>query len=107
MELHHIDSCDAGASFQLVSQPFASRKLALAFLSVLIASEDEFRHTSDWNHRRQRFVSDGRGPRAKRTQDRYAVRTAVGHARWRQSERASGLFFAAARPWSPDFATRN
>ncbi len=44
------------ASFQLASQPFASWKLALLFLSVLIASEDELRHTSDRDHRRQRFV---------------------------------------------------
>src|SRR5207302_7005916 len=99
----------------LASQPFASSprdepvrlagwKLALPFLSDLIASEDELRHTSDRDHRRQRPLSDGRGPRADRAQDRHAVRAAVRHARWRRVKGASGLFFAKAWARRSNFA---
>src|SRR5229473_2167318 len=58
---------------------------------------NEKRASSDWDHRGQWFISDGRGPQCDRTQDRDSVWAAIGHARWRKSKRTPGLFFAATQ----------
>src|SRR6266550_1688555 len=68
---------------------------------------NEKRASSNRDHRRQRPISDGRGARCARTQDRDSVWYALRHARWRKSKRASGLFFAATRPGPSNSAARN
>src|SRR6266566_4035613 len=68
---------------------------------------NEKRASSNWYHRGQRPISDGRGARCGRTKDRNSVWAAIGHARWRKSKRAPGLFFAATRPRPSNSAARN
>src|SRR5436305_548594 len=107
MELHPHRQLRRRCELPACSPAFASWKLALLFLSVLIASENELRRNGNWNHRRQRSVSNGRAARRDRTQDGHPIWAAIGHARRRNAERAPGLFSAAARSRSPDFAARN
>src|SRR6266481_3813472 len=68
---------------------------------------NEKRASSNWYYRGQRPISDGRGARCDRAQDRNPVWYAVGHARWRKNKRAAGLFFAATRPRPSNSAARN
>src|SRR6266700_4888716 len=68
---------------------------------------NEKRVSGSRDHRRQRPLSTRKITRSDRTRDRYTIRSAVGHACWRKSKRASGLFFAAPRPRAPDSASRN
>src|SRR5437667_9178987 len=67
---------------------------------------NEKQNSGNRRHWRQRFVSDERAARCDRTQNRYSVWGAIGHAHWREGGRAAGLFFAAPRARPSAFATR-
>ena len=69
-------------------------------------NEYDSRNSSDRNHWRQRFVSNGRSDRCSGTQDRHSFRRTVRCDHRRKIIRAAGLFFAAARPWTSDPAAR-
>src|SRR5882724_2233917 len=72
-----------------------------------VAGSNEQTASGNRNHWRQRPLSDGGITRRDRTQDRHTIWAAVGHTRWRNIKRASGLLFAAARPRPSDSAARN
>src|SRR5262245_22764854 len=67
----------------------------------------ERRGSSNRDYRRQRSLSDRRIARRQRIQRRYAIWGTFGRPYWRKDQRSPGLFSAATRTRSPNFAARN
>src|SRR5262245_30329719 len=82
-----------------------------AFLpdNCLRLSRSAYERTScnDRHYWWQRSLPDGGAARYDRTQNRHTIWTAVGPTRRWKIRRASGLFFAPARPRPSDSAARN